>query len=231
MEAEQQREREVAEAEIQTQARERERIFRDIHDGLGANIVEIAAMSEQLYAELSLPKNSEEQQSQANAIWRGATDLRVGLREIVWLLNMENDTLEALLAYLRQEVHRLTDAAALNFHVEIITPPETPAPQNILIAPDLRRNIVMAVREATGNIIKHAGAREVWLKMIFENNTLTVSLRDDGKGFDESEIGRFSNGLKTMQKRMNACGGRFEIESAVNNGTTVRFVMPIFTGK
>ena len=209
--------------QVQTQANERERIFRDIHDGLGANIVEIAAMSEQLHAELDSTQSSVEQQRWASAISASANDLRTSLREIVWLLNMENDTLEALAAYLRQEVRRFLEAASILVHTDIGEECEVP----LDVEPEVRRNVVMAVREACGNILKHAAASEVWLAVNLSNGTLSVSVRDNGKGFDPQQTKRFSNGLKTMQKRMDACGGSFRTESAPNQGATMQFRVPL----
>lgn len=221
--AEHERQLDLERVKIQTQAHERERIFRDIHDGLGANIVEIAAMSEQLQSELANTTNNAEQQRWAAAISANVRNLRGSLRETVWLLNMENDTLEALTAYLRQEVRRISEAASIRVHADISE--ECKAQTNI--KPDVRRNVVMAVREACGNVVKHAEASEIWFILSISNGRLSVSIRDNGKGFNPAEEKRFSNGLKTMQKRMDACNGSVNVDSAPGAGTTVLFSLQI----
>jgi signal transduction histidine kinase len=205
---------------------ERERIFRDIHDGLGAQIVEIAAMSEQLKSEVAtgLADNATNglQTSWATSISASVQDLRTSLREIVWLLNMENDTLDALVAYLRQETRRVLELSQIQVAFDIAdTSP------SIAVDPDVRRNIVMAVREACGNIIKHAAASGVRVESRYTAQMLVIAIHDNGRGFDKAEMKRFSNGLKTMEKRMTACGGTAEVESVPGGGTVVRFSVPL----
>ncbi|MFY7997607.1 MAG: two-component regulator propeller domain-containing protein [Candidatus Kapaibacteriota bacterium] len=212
--------------QVEAQAHERERIFRDIHDGLGAQIVEIAAMSEQLKSEVAtgLADNATNglQTSWAASISVSVQDLRTSLREIVWLLNMENDTLDALVAYLRQETRRVLELSQIQVAFDIAdTSP------SIAVDPDVRRNIVMAVREACGNIIKHAAASGVRVESRYTAQMLVIAIHDNGRGFDKAEMKRFSNGLKTMEKRMTACGGTAEVESVLGGGTVVRFSVPL----
>ncbi|TAE31873.1 MAG: hypothetical protein EAZ92_02195 [Candidatus Kapaibacterium sp.] len=208
--------------------RERERIFRDLHDGLGAQIVEIAAMSEQLREEVqALQENSASPQQSAawaTAIATNTHALRNGLRETIWVLNAENDTLEALTAYLRQETTRLLETASLQVHFKA----SENLPAERRIEPDTRRNIVMAVREACTNAVKHAEATECTIEITMESKKLKIIVQDNGRGFVPSEVGRFSNGLKTMQKRMDACAGTVTIESVRDGGgTSVEFAVSL----
>jgi signal transduction histidine kinase len=213
-----------------TRLQERERIFRDIHDGLGAQIVEIVTMTEQLKSELPpsdtfLGNNT--QGAWVQAITESVGNLRSSLREIVWLLNMENDTLEALIAYLRQETARLAEAASMRFRLDSTGIPSSA--DSIAVAPELRRSIIMAVREACSNAVKHAKAEELVLRVELENDVLAIIIQDNGAGFDASSVGRFSNGLKTMEKRMKSVQGSFLVESERGKGTRVRLGVPLGT--
>jgi signal transduction histidine kinase len=223
--AEYQRQLEITRIQSEAQAHERERIFRDIHDGLGAQIVEIAAMTEQLKSELPPPEEflTESIQNEwVQAIMLSVYELRGSLREIVWLLNMENDSLEALIAYLRQETTRMLENASLNVSFSI----DHTLPNDVNVHPDVRRNVVMAVREACANIVKHAGASAVEIDTHLADGTLTLTLRDNGFGFVPENVRRFSNGMKIMQKRMALCGGSMTLDSAPNAGTTIVFSVP-----
>jgi signal transduction histidine kinase len=225
--AEHLRQMEITRIQAATQANERERIFRDIHDGLGAQIVEIAALSEQIKYDITtmIEERSSEgltlttQSQWAEAITTSAQDLRTSLREIVWLLNMENDNLQALLAYIRQEIGRMAQNAGLNF--EFVANDDEYL--DIPVTPEIRRNLVMAIREACANVLKHAGADRITITATNTPRTLTMRVHDNGRGFLQSDIRQFSNGLKTMQKRMRECGGSFTLESSPGNGTTVVF--------
>ncbi len=224
--AEHERQLEIARAQAEAQAHERERIFRDIHDGLGAQIVEIAAMTEQLKSELPPPDEflTESIQNEwVQAIMLSVYELRGSLREIVWLLNMENDSVEALIAYLRQETMRMLENASLHVSFSI----DHALPNEISVHPDVRRNVVMAVREACANIVKHAGASAVKIRVHCLDNTLTLTLQDNGFGFVPENVRRFSNGIKIMQKRMALCGGAMRLDSAPGVGTTIVFSVPL----
>ncbi|MFY7997605.1 MAG: sensor histidine kinase [Candidatus Kapaibacteriota bacterium] len=205
--------------------RERERISRDLHDGLGAQIVEIAAMSEQLREEVhALQANGSAPQQGvewATAITENVHALRNGLRETIWVLSAENDTVEALVAYLRQETRRMLEAAQIQVIYDI--PMEFPTKP---VPPDTRRNIAMACREACTNIMKHAEATEVSFRAVVEKSHLVLTLHDDGRGFAPSDVQRFSNGLKTMERRMSLVGGAVRMDSAAGKGTTVEFRVP-----
>ena len=206
--------------------RERERIYRDLHDGLGAQIVEIAAMSEQLRDEVLALEADNTVPPQgvawATAITANVHELRNGLRETIWVLNTENDTAEALVSYLRLETRRMLEAAQIETRYDI--PFDIPKKS---LPPETRRNIVMACREACTNIIKHSGASSVELSAQLDGKTLTLALRDNGRGFAADEVPRFSNGLKTMERRMALCNGSVRVESQAGVGTTVEFSVPI----
>ena len=79
----------------------------------------------------------------------------------------------------------------------------------------------MAVKEAVHNVIKHAKASEVSINVTFDENLLTVSVQDNGCGFQPS--GSFTgNGLTNMKRRLEDLGGSCIIESQPGHGTTVR---------
>jgi signal transduction histidine kinase len=93
-------------------------------------------------------------------------------------------------------------------------------PREIVISSQIRHNICMAVKEALHNVIKHAKASEVAIRITFENSLLTISVEDNGCGFDTSQ--RISGaGLMNLRQRMKDIGGTCVIESTLGKGTTV----------
>ena len=79
----------------------------------------------------------------------------------------------------------------------------------------------MAVKEAVHNIIKHARASEVTIRMAFTDGVLDVSVHDDGSGFQPSDDIP-GNGLTNMKQRLQSIGGTCVVESGSGHGTTVR---------
>lgn len=85
----------------------------------------------------------------------------------------------------------------------------------------LELNLYRVFQESLTNILKHAQANEVMIQLLFSDNNLSLSIEDDGIGFDTSE--RLSNGigLYNMKRRIQAFNGRIDIESSLQYGTTV----------
>ena len=139
--------------------------------------------------------------------------------EIVWALNEKNDSLSDLLAYVRgYAVQYLTDNG---IQCRVEAPEQFPS---LFVSGEFRRNIYLTVKEALHNVVKHAQAHSVQL-LIKTGDSLYISIQDDGAGFDEKNMRRFSNGLDNMKKRVNSIGGNFQVKS--NNGTTIAFSVPL----
>jgi signal transduction histidine kinase len=83
------------------------------------------------------------------------------------------------------------------------------------------------VQEGVTNVIRHAQARSLALRLALEGDTWRFTLSDDGHGFDTADPGlRGSHGLTGMRQRVRALGGRLEIESRPGAGTTLRVTVP-----
>jgi signal transduction histidine kinase len=75
------------------------------------------------------------------------------------------------------------------------------------------------VAEALTNAAKHARCSYIRVEVRVEEGALTVEARDDGVGGADPSVG---SGLRGLADRVNALGGRLEIESPAGGGTTVR---------
>ncbi len=99
----------------------------------------------------------------------------------------------------------------------------------------VERNIFSIIQEAINNVEKHAKARNVWIKVAADGNYLSVSVTDDGVGFNVKEVlsrysERGSMGLYNMQERAKAIGAQLSIRSnqqGPNRGTTVSLRLPL----
>lgn len=85
------------------------------------------------------------------------------------------------------------------------------------------------VQELLNNIVKHAEARLVSVTMHYANNHLTVTVTDDGKGFDKEKAiaANAGLGLANMHSRMAMVGGSFIINSTPGNGATAVIKLPV----
>ena len=84
------------------------------------------------------------------------------------------------------------------------------------------------VQEGLANIIRHAHAKTVKLEMHGDEHNCTLTLTDDGRGFDaESPEFRWSHGLWGMRQRAEGLGGHLEVKSRVGAGTTLSVAIPL----
>jgi len=195
--------------------KERTRIATDMHDDLGAGLSRIKFLSETIGIKKQQQHLVEEDLKKINEYSHEMID-KMG--EIVWALNEKNDSLSDLLAYTRSYA---VDYLSQNGVRCTIQMPETISEH--FLSGEFRRNIYLSVKEALHNIVKHAYAKEVQLK-IENGNNLVITIHDDGVGISENPR-PFSNGLSNMKKRMMNIGGDFNI--ARINGTQVQLIAPI----
>jgi two-component system, NarL family, sensor histidine kinase DevS len=83
------------------------------------------------------------------------------------------------------------------------------------------------VQEAFTNVLKHAAARRVSVRLHRGEETVTLTVHDDGKGFDPDKVRDGSLGLVGMRERVALLGGRLAIESSEDAGTMLRAEVPL----
>ena len=96
---------------------------------------------------------------------------------------------------------------------------------------NIETTLYRIVQEALTNAVKHAKARNVWIRAWREGLVLCCSIRDDGKGFDsiraQTAAGRKGLGLIAMQERVSAIGGTLRIKSHSGQGAELSIRLPL----
>jgi PAS domain S-box-containing protein len=88
---------------------------------------------------------------------------------------------------------------------------------------DIKTMMLRIVQEATHNIVKYAGAANVWVTIKY-GKKLKLNIADDGRGFDKNNITE-GIGLKNMRERVEALKGSFDILSEPGSGTAISIVV------
>jgi len=200
--------------------KERSRIARDLHDQLGANLTQVALLGEMAETDKSSP---EEVEAHAQQISQTARETTRSLDEIVWAVNPSNDTLDGLVTYICKYTQEYLALAGLRYRADM--PVQLPA---IAFPPDVRHNIFLAFKEAVNNVVKHAQASEVWIRLRLQPDHFTLEIEDDGRGLGnpDTNAAQAGDGLRNMRKRMEDIGGKFSIGSGTKGGTLVRLTVP-----
>jgi signal transduction histidine kinase len=197
---------------------ERLRIAQDIHDDLGARVTQISLLSALAQNDAAL---SETARAQFDRISSMSRDLVSALYETVWAVNPENDNLDAMVNYLCEKFNEFCQQAQLRCRLHI-----SDLPKNVEVSSRSRHNISMAAKEAMHNVIKHASASQVTVRITFVESVLTISIQDNGVGFQPGGASS-GNGLVNMKRRMEDIGGACAVESHPGEGTIVHLRLPI----
>jgi ligand-binding sensor domain-containing protein/signal transduction histidine kinase len=203
--------------------KERSRIARDLHDQLGANLTQVALLGEMAESDKNSPAEIE---SHAQQISQTARETTRALDEIVWAVNPSNDTLDGLVNYACKYAQEYLTLAGLRYRAEV--PSQLPA---IPIPPEVRHNVFLAFKEAVNNVVKHAQASEVWIRLRLQSGNFVLSIEDNGRGLGglDARAVQTRNGLRNMRKRMEDIGGQFETGAAAEQGTIIRLTVPVRT--
>ena len=93
--------------------------------------------------------------------------------------------------------------------------------------PRFRQELFLAFKEALTNVVRHADATQVWLRISVQNRQLTVVVVDNGHGLDLRQRAAGADGIANMEVRLKSLGGVCDISSENQKGTTVRFQAPL----
>jgi signal transduction histidine kinase len=192
--------------------RERTRIARDMHDGLGSELVKISMLGEIAEDQTNDP---ELLRPRLRKITQTARDAVRGMDEIVWAVNPKNDTVENLANYLCQFAREHFDVTPTRLHLDV--PPNLP---DHPLGTEVRHNLFLLVKEALNNAAKHAHAEDVWLRLGADRHQLNIEVEDNGCGIGAS-TGRTGHGMENLRSRSEQIGAHLEVSSRAELGTKI----------
>ena len=202
---------------VEGQEEERKRIAKDIHDGIGQMLTALKFNIESINL-----SNKEKTAEKIEYIKSLASDLIKGVRTATFNLTPPELSDHGIFPALHKMTHELSKLTGKNILFENKTE------ENIRFNSLAETNIYRVVQEAVNNAIKYAEANYILVTINFNDNILSVVIDDDGKGFDDSILGKVPKntseggmGLFFMKERMNYINGRLFINSIPGKGTRV----------
>ncbi len=197
-------------ARLHALARLRGRIAGDLHDEIGSNLGGIILLSELTQQTPALPLEAQVSLQEINAT---AQRTASAMRDIVWFLNPDFDTLGDMAARMREFATTLLAGVDCEFVV-----PRVPSAQSLPL--EFRRNVFFSFKEILHNIVKHAGATRVSIRLEVTGRQFTLRVHDNGRGFNPSTAAS-GHGLGSLRQRAADLDGQLAIESEPGKGTTV----------
>ncbi|MAU00562.1 MAG: hypothetical protein CL608_25745 [Anaerolineaceae bacterium] len=207
-------------AEQAAVAAERNRLARDLHDAVTQTL-----FSASLIADV-LPRIWERDLDQGRARLEELRELTRGalaeMRTLLLELRPATLTETSLAELLRQLIQAVGGRSRLP--IELIIEGERPLP------PEIQVTLYRITQEALNNIAKHAGASQATLKLLFLPQAVSLSIQDNGRGFDPSNAPQHSLGLGIMRERAEKIGAQLTINSQIGEGTVVTVHIPLANG-
>jgi NarL family two-component system sensor histidine kinase YdfH len=205
----------AAQVEDLTIANERQRMARELHDTLSQGLAGLILQLEAADAHLSNHRNEKAQSIVGDAMVQARAALADARRAID---DLRQSSLDDLDAALRLEISRFTNATGIPILYHADQTPPLPAP--------VTETLIRAVAEALTNVANHAHAHNVAVDVRMKDKSLSVSIQDDGQGFDAAAIPAGHYGILGIKERIRLVNGNIEIQSENGKGTTLKIEIP-----
>ena len=202
--------RELASYLMTAREDERGRLARELHDELGALLSTIKLDLARTRRIADMPSLAQERLASIDKRLNDGIALKRRIIE-----NLRPSALDHL---------GLTDSLALlcRDSAEVLGVPVHQKLEAFSMSRDRELTVYRFVQEALTNVAKYAHAREVFVSCGLEGDEAVVQVSDDGRGFDPGMLGVGHHGLAGMRLRVEAHGGRINVQSAPGGGTTVK---------
>ena len=211
----------LANQTMQLQEKEKSRIASYLHDELGQSIMAIRFSLEHLYQSLEKQPNTLKEQMDElgkTITWINKLGHDVSTISSNIMPSMLNSLgLEETLAWLKDQYSSMY---GLDIYYQSL------GISGRRLDNDLEVAIFRVFQEGLNNIVKHASAQHVHLKLVYSHPKIIATITDDGKGFNSDDKFSLGTGLRIMKQRILELNGTIKIKSKMNFGTTIRVEFP-----
>jgi two-component sensor histidine kinase len=196
--------------------KERLRISADMHDDIGSGLLAVRLQVEMLYKYFV----GTEMEDKFNTIHGSLRDITYKVREVIWSLDTEKDTLYNLIAFIQQQASRMFENSGLELKFQSLNS----LPESIVTGEN-RRNIYLTIKEALHNILKHAKATHTEVTFSADEKIFFISIKDNGIGFTNAMPSIESMGLRSMNLRVERLNGTLTLSTS-KSGTLIDISIP-----
>lgn len=208
----------AAKIESLTLQNERQRIARELHDTLAQGLSGLVLQLEAVKAHLAANHTERAAAIVDQALVRARSTMAESRAAIDGLRAAPADLTDSV----REKVDRFSQATGIPCELDMSVQEKNG------ISTEIAVHMLSTLSEALVNVTRHAEATHVNVRLIARRDELELEVHDDGKGFDvdqETSVGHY--GLLGMRERARLTGGTLTIESDVESGTKIRFVVSL----
>jgi signal transduction histidine kinase len=203
---------------VTSQEEQRRRIAQDLHDDIGQDMTALILSLKAIHSELAT--GSRDVEAQVKSTLRTAEEMMRHVRQVFY--ELRPPSFEAM--PLPKVLEGLCSTVALSTGLRVVLSGQEQVPP----IPNLQATVLYRmVQEGMNNVVKHARATSVWVNLEFVNDEISLSLEDDGQGFDPSWRSHSGMGLQGIRERFFMLSGNFDVESAPGKGTRLYGSLPL----
>ncbi|MCA9987400.1 MAG: sensor histidine kinase, partial [Anaerolineales bacterium] len=197
---------------------ERNRLARELHDSVTQGLYSAA-----LFAEASLKQaelgNQEKSQAYISEVLESSRQALKEMRLLIHKLRPSSVEKEGLAQAIEQRLKAVEERSGISYELAIARPLQLEAA--------IEDTLYFMATEALNNALKHAQATVIQVEIAQSEQAVTMSIRDNGRGFDPAGAGASGGyGLTTLQERAAAQQGTLTINSTPGEGTLVQVTLP-----
>ena len=206
---------------IATQDQERRRIARELHDGLGQDLIAAKIMLDVIEQQELSERPRKQAAADASTLIEHAIQQ---VRSISHLLHPPMLDEVGLHSALQWYLEGVANRSGLETSIQV-EPREFPR-----LAPEVETAVFRIVQEALTNVFRHSGARRGWVTLVKEQSQVLITVSDDGKGIPDHIVefrpDSLGIGIGGMRQRVKEFGGELRLQNT-SPGTLVEVVIPI----
>jgi len=207
---------------IKAQEEERRRVAREIHDGPAQSMANIVLRAE--FCERLLDKDIILARKEIGQLKELVRNSLKDVRKIIYDLRpMALDDL-GLIPALKRYIEDFSERFKIMVKFQ-------PSETHSRLPNTIEVTTFRVIQEALQNVQKHSGATEVVINLLITQWQLSLTIGDNGKGFQLKDIFANSNregyGILGMKERVELLEGQFDIQSEIGKGTEIKIVIPI----
>ena len=205
----------LAQKLIATQESTLRHISRELHDEFGQVLTAVGSLLRRAAKDVPEKSGLHEDLQEVRGIAQSTLNNIRSLSQALHPVLLEEAGLEATLDWYIPTVERQT---GLVLHYE-------KSGESFLLETSAGVQVYRIVQEALNNVNRHSGAREAWIRLHFQRETLQLEVEDHGKGF-VPVAGQTGIGLVAMRERAEILGGTLRVAPVETGGTLVRLHIP-----
>jgi signal transduction histidine kinase/ligand-binding sensor domain-containing protein len=196
---------------------QQQKITADLHDDVGATLSSLQLNS--TIAKRYLQKDIIKTNDVLSIIETQAKELAEKLSDIIWSMKPSSEAFGNFSDRIKTYASQTLENSNIDYVLKI------DAGIDVFIKSVLiKKDLIFVTKEAINNAVKYSKAQCVTINATVNNNNIEIEIKDNGIGFDATNTN--GNGLGNMRNRLAEIGGQINIESKLQQGTSIKIILP-----